>query len=347
LYWILLMGLYQILFLDRVTPYAAVNESVLLCRNLRHQGWMAFANGVLRHVVRARSAPGFARPVYEDLAVEFSHPEWLIGEYRRAFGPEHVREILKWNNKIPQRYARARGDVAALVREVGCGIIEPAPGVGPAMVHVHDMAALIATPAFTAGKFYIMQPWSVHTVAQLPVQDGWNILDMCAAPGGKSLALADAARVQVTALDISPTRIKVIEENARRCQVSTITTRVLDARACATAFEGRQFDAVLLDAPCSNLGVIQRHPEIRWRVQPEMLPAQAACQYELLQSGWQCVKPGGLLLYAVCTVSEQETIDIIERATRALPDLQLQKTELVYPGQRGTDGGFWALFRRK
>jgi len=344
--WILLMGLYQIMFLDRVTPYAAVNESVLLCHHLGHAGWMAFANGVLRHVVHEHSTPGFVRPAFSDLSIQFSHPRWLIDEYQHVFGADRVPAILEWNNQIPQRHARARCPVPELMAELGATLVEAASEVGPTVVRVRDMAAVIASPAFAAGKLYIMQPWSIKTIQHLPLEDGWTVLDMCAAPGGKSIAMADAAKVEILALDITPSRLAIVNENARRCNVTSILTKALDARKCSAILSGRHFNAVLLDAPCTNLGVIQRHPEIKWRVAPKMIAEAAARQLDLMREGTQCLAPGGWLLYAVCTSSIDETTGLIEKVHTAIPSLQLVRSELTCPGQNASDGGFWALFKK-
>ncbi len=344
--WILLVGLYQILFLDRVTPYAAVNECVLLCRHQNNRGWMSFANGVLRTVVRERAQKDFVRPVYDQPAIQFAHPQWLIDEYTAMFGAEHVPAALAWNNSVPQRYVRVRCGVEELKAEMDGGIIAPAPEFGPSIVRVLDMAALIASSAFAAGRVYIMQPWSVRVAGRMPLQAGMRVLDMCAAPGGKSIAMADAADVKIAALDVTPARLALIEGNAKRSGVTTIETRVLDARSCAATLGEATFDAVLLDAPCTNLGVIRRHPEIKWRVQPGMVASVAQQQRDLLREGAKCVKPGGHLLYAVCTVSREETTGVLEMAQRELPWLALKEHELTGPGQNNMDGGFWALFYR-
>lgn len=337
--WILVLALYQIEFLDRVAAYAAVNETVEICRHAGREEWVGYANGVLRTFLRQRELRGIREP--EDAATRWSHPAWLTELYTHVFGAEHLESILTWNNRVPSHYARVRGERDEIIAALPPGSVEPQPEYGSDVVRVRDTPRVLRSAAFRNGALYVMQPWSVYVARQLGVKRGWRVLDMCAAPGGKSIILADDGAAKVVAIDQAAHRVRALNDNLRRCQVTTVESRVLDGHDVVEAFGARTFDAVLLDAPCSNLGVIQRHPEIRWRVGQDEPVRLAAQQAGLLRAALQAVKPGGPVLYSVCTVSPQETTDVMAK----MPPGICERHELTRPGARGFDGGFWALLR--
>lgn len=340
--WILVLALYQIEFLDRVATYAAVNETVQICHHIGRSEWAGYANGVLRTFLRQRELRAIHEP--SDPATRWSHPAWLVECYARVFGPDHLEDILRWNNRVPTHYARVRGVRDDVLANVPAGAAEPAPEFGTEVVRMRDVPRVIHSPAFRDGLLYVMQPWSVRTARMLGVQPGWRVLDMCAAPGGKSIILADDGAAHIVALDNATHRIRALNDNLRRCHVTTVEPRLLDARDVIDTFGPRSFDAVLLDAPCSNLGVIQRHPEIRWRVTPDEPARLARDQRGLLKAALQAVKPGGPVLYAVCTITPEETTHIITEAVQSC-GVTCARQELTRPGANGFDGGYAALLR--
>jgi len=339
--WILVLALYQIEFLDRVAAYAAVNETVEICHHVRRSEWAGYANGVLRTFLRQRELRAIREP--DDLATRWSHPSWLVELYAAVFGAENVEPVLRWNNQIPIHYARVRGVREEVLAALPPGAAEPANEFGADMLRLRDVPRVIHSAAFRDGALYVMQPWSVRTARVLGLQPGWRVLDMCAAPGGKSIILADDGASHVVALDNAAHRIRALNDNLRRCHITTVEPRVLDGRDVLDVFPPRSFDAVLLDAPCSNLGVVQRHPEIRWRVSPDEPARLAREQRALLAAALRAVKPGGPVLYAVCTVTPDETTAVVAEAAQALCEFQ----ELTCPGTGGFDGGYAALLRPK
>ena len=342
--WILIMAAYQLLFLDRVGRHAAVHQAVELCKNVAPRA-AAFVNAVLRALLRlSDSAAHGAIPVPNELAIRFSHPTWIVALYQARFG-DACPAVLAWNNAKRQHFARVRRNPAAVMAELGPAVV-PVEKFGSNFLQMLETFEVINSRSFKQGDLYVMQPWSDRVAGALPVQPGGRILDMCAAPGGKTIALADRAALRIDALEVDPQRADSLRDNLRRCGVTCATVHVMDAAAAATNLGRACYDAVLLDAPCSNLGVVQRHPEVRWRVRYEDVTILAATQAQLLQTAAACVRPGGHILYAVCTMSQEETHECIQSFLRHHAGFTLCKEELSHPGQFDTDGGYWALLRR-
>ena len=194
-----------------------------------------------------------------------------------------------------------------------------------------------------------MQLWSQEVANVAPVKDGDKVLDLCAAPGGKSLALLDRARIKLTACDFSETRLAQLKENFARLgyeNAPNITIKQLDACKANQEFPPNSFDLVLLDAPCSSLGTIQRNPELRWRFKLEQLTEYAALQKSILQAAKTLVAPQGYLLYSVCSFAkaEREAADILRQDKTWI----LVKEKLTYPGEQDSfDGGYYSIWQKK
>jgi 16S rRNA (cytosine967-C5)-methyltransferase len=345
--WLLVTALYQLILLDRITDYAVVNEAVTISKYIRKPAWAGFINGILRAYLR--DAPKRPRTLPDNLpsAIRYSHPAWLVKRWNTSFGEEETEKILAWNNRQPEQYARARNGSEAVAGELGEELVHPAPEFGTDALRILKTSEVIKSRTFEEGKLYLMQPWSMMVARQLPLENGWQVLDMCAAPGGKSIALADRADIHITAADISEARIPRMKENFVRCRVADkITVLVLDGRNSEKAFGSDFFDAVLIDAPCSNLGVIQRNPEVRWRIRPENITELSALQRELLASAVRVVKPGGYVLYAVCTITPEETEQAVNTVLREIPGLECIGSSRNLPGEGTIDGGFRALIRK-
>jgi 16S rRNA (cytosine967-C5)-methyltransferase len=338
--WILVSALYEMLFL-RQPDYAIVNESQLLCCEWRRTSWRGLVNAVLRSALRDGLTLAQLNESAPDMATRYSHPGWLVERWCAEFGEARTRTMLEWNNTTPIHYARVRGaDVATVVAQLPDGCSE-APEFGSNVIQIFDIAAVLNSASFENGQLYIADPWSWQCLDALPVRDGWRILDMCAAPGGKSIALADRADVSVVAADISSARLESVKSNCTRCRCDSIEPTVLDGLRAPQVLGRGSFNCVVVDAPCSNLGVVQRHPEIRWRLQPSEFIALQELQRHLLASAVECVHAGGYLLYAVCTITPEETRDVAS----IIEGAELLETQLQLPGKHGTNGGFHALWR--
>jgi 16S rRNA (cytosine967-C5)-methyltransferase len=338
--WILVAGLYQCMYLEQ-PAYAVVNESQLLCVQRQRSSWRGLVNAVLRAAVRAGCSVEDAHRCAPDMATRYSHPEWLIARFEAACGRRRAEQLLAWNNATPRHYARVRmGAMQTVLQELGDAVSQQ-PTFGDTIVEISDISEVLKSRSFADGEVYICDPWSLTCLAGLPVQAGWRVLDLCAAPGGKSIALADRGDVHVVATDISPARLETLVANCQRCRCPDVEPVVMDGKQAPDKFGTHAFDCVVVDAPCSNLGVVQRHPEIRWRLTEADIQTYQAVQRALLSAARRCVKPGGYLLYAVCTITPEET----DAVASAHTDLRCIERVLRLPGENGINGGYHSLWQ--
>lgn len=345
--WLFILSFYQLVLLDRITDYAAVNEAVAISKSAGKPEWAGFINGILRAFLR--DEPNRPRLPQSDLPLEirYSHPAWLVERWTAAFGEKTTEAILTWNNQQPEQYARVRCDTKKIVGELGEELVQAAPEFGTDVVRILRTSEVIKSKTFKEGKLYLMQPWSTIVAHQLPLEDSWKVLDMCAAPGGKSIALADRAAIHITAADVSEARLPRMKENFARCRVTDkITVTVLDGCKSEKEFGPHSFNAVLVDAPCSNLGVIQRNPEVRWRISLENIRELAQLQIKLLENALKIVKPGGFVLYAICTISPEETDQVVNTILKTVPGINCIGSSINMPGEGNMDGGYRSLIQK-
>jgi 16S rRNA (cytosine967-C5)-methyltransferase len=319
---ILRSGVYQLLFLRRVPAHAVVHDAVSLARVHGHPGVARLVNAVLRQMAARGERPLPDDPV-QRLAVEHSHPRWLVERWLQRLGLEQTVELCRAHNAPPpvavrvNVLARRPEEVAAHLASAGVrvrptvlaeGLIVDGPAeprrrlVEEGVLTVQDLGAMLVT----------------HALYPRP---GETIIDACAAPGGKATHIAERLRDRgrVIACDVHAGRLEVVRRRARALGLRSIEAVVADARTLGERWPGAA-DRVLVDAPCSGLGVVRRRPEIRWRVLPEHLPAHAARQLELLCGACGAVRPGGVLLYSVCTTEPEEGPEVVAQFLRARPD---------------------------
>jgi 16S rRNA (cytosine967-C5)-methyltransferase len=309
---ILHIGLYQLAFM-RVPAHAAVHETVELAKKCASPAEAKFVNAVLR-----RTDPAALKKA--DPWVRLSHPRWLWERHGDAW--------CEWNNTPPPVYVR--GD-------------KPWPGVlestafHPLCYRVVDTKAFFAAP----GQYYVQDPSTLIAVDVLNPQPGESVLDMCAAPGGKTTYIAQKMqnRGQIIATDSSNVRLGLVTENCRRLGVSIVATLACEGARC---LRGRQFDRVLLDAPCSNTGVMRRRVDLRWRIKPEEISRLAALQAKLLAGAAELTKPGGVLVYSTCSLEPEEN----ERVVEKLPGFVLETQRATFPPHDQMDGAFVARLRK-
>jgi 16S rRNA (cytosine967-C5)-methyltransferase len=332
------LGLYQLLFLDRVPAYAAVDASVRLARRAG-PGAAGLVNAVLRRVgLEGRAAlalPDAAADPVARLAVEWSHPRWLVERLAEQVGRDALPALLAAHNRPGRVALRAHpGRVArdALAAELAASGVAVGPGrfAPDALVVERAAGRLRALPAFRAGRFAYQGEASQLVTLLLGLRPGARVLDACAAPGGKALQAAASAGAggRVVALDVQPAGARRIVESAARLGLDTVDVAVADARR--PPLRG-PFDAVLADAPCSGLGTLRRHPELRWRRAPEDLPRLAALQRELLDGVAPLVAAGGVLVYAVCTPLGAETDDVVADFLASNRDFALEPAAPFLP----------------
>ena len=368
---LLRLGGYELLFLDRVPSYATVNELVELAKRRAGPGKARLVNAVLRQIARrerdAWSPPkASGNPV--DLAALVSHPPWLIDMWREQFGPDDSRRLMEANNEeapLVLRANRRRITRDALVQRLCARGIDARPGTwSPLAVRLRGAASPAELAEFLEGLCQV-QGESSQTVGFLAdPRPGMRVLDVCAAPGGKTTHMAELMndRGQIVACDVSERGLARLAENARRLGLDCIRTQVCDATQALPGDSGGGFDRVLVDAPCSGLGTLRGHPEIRWHRTGQDLRRLAALQAGILDQAATRVCPGGLLVYATCTLSRVENEHlveafaerrrdfVVEEAAAHLPDTARSMTAgrylLALPHRHDTDGFFAARMRR-
>jgi 16S rRNA (cytosine967-C5)-methyltransferase len=353
---ILHLALYQLLFMDTVPDYAAVNEAVETAKRRLHAGAAKFANGLLRAVLRARSSlpyPARNDDLVEHLAVVHSHPRWLVRRWIDHLGPERAEAVCLVDNQPPPIVLRAnrlsvsRDDLIDHLR---------AEGVEAGPVEHDDAAVHIAAPprpldaldAFVRGEFYVQDVTPMRVTRLLDPKPGERVLDLCAAPGGKTTHCAelmdDAGRV--VACDLDENRLKIIEQNVARLGITCVETARCDARHVPQLIPPGTFDRVLLDVPCSNTGVLRRRVEARWRLGEGDIASLTERQAELLDAAALMLKPGGVLVYSTCSIEPEENDRLVRRFLSRHGQFALDDETLVLPSADGGDGGFMARLSR-
>ena len=367
---ILRLGLYQIFYLDKVPPSAACNTSVELAKKYGHKGVAGFVNAVLRTALREPEKAAFPRGrghAAQELALRSQHPLWLVQHWLKEFGLEETAKLCDFDNESAPLCLRANtlncSREKLLAELAACGTEAVASAWAPEGLKVLSHGALDSLAALQEGRAQVQDESSMlvaHVVAPRP---GEFILDCCSAPGGKTTHMAALMenRGRIVAGDIYGHKLARIEENARRLGLSIIETVLLDARQAGSRFKG-QADRVLVDAPCSGLGVLRRKPDARWHKKQEELSALPELQLEILESAAEAVRPGGVLVYSTCTIEAGENRAVVEAFLENRKDFTLEKTgsflpcpsshreeEMVqlYPQRDGTDGFFIARLKRR
>lgn len=364
---ILEMGIYQILMMEHIPDSAACNEAVKLAKKHGFSSLSGFVNGVLRGISREKG--NISWPDRKDtvryLSVMYSLPEWIVRRWIKVYGAEKTEDFGRFFLQEQPVTLRIR-DLSrreALVRELQESGVTVLPGqIFENAVRIAGFGRLEDLPSFAAGAFAVQDESSMMTVAAAGLQGNEQIIDVCAAPGGKSLQAADLLTGgRVIARDKSEEKAELIRSSIRRTGAQHIETQVCDARVLQPQDAGRA-DVVIADLPCSGLGVIGRKPDIRYVMTPEETESLVRLQKEILQTVSQYVKPGGLMIYSTCTVNAAENQEMVRWMTEAMPfkaesmDPYLpaclhngetaQGMRQILPGEFGTDGFFAARLRR-
>jgi 16S rRNA (cytosine967-C5)-methyltransferase len=314
------LALYQLRKLDRIPPRAAIHESVELVKRARKRSAAPFVNAVLRKLAAAAPLPhpststeeSFASP--ESLARALAHPLWLVERWVRAYGLAAAHQICQYDQSVPATAIRLRDPAAE--NDLRAEGIDLAPGA--LLASARRVSTANISPARAAGQA-VIQDEASQLVAAL-VGRGSRILDGCAAPGGKTLAMADSnPDATITAVELHPHRARLLQKllrsaaaspAARPHNIQIITADLQTAPLHAT------FDRVLVDVPCSGTGTLARNPEIKWRLQPEDLEDLRARQLAILRSALTQVAPGGRLIYSTCSLEKAENENVVEEALK-------------------------------
>lgn len=355
---ILRLGVYQLREMDGVPTYAAVSQSVELTRVAGAPKASGLVNGVLQSVRRKPDEPRFPdfdRDPVGDLTSRGSHPRWLIERWIGRYGAEATRELVEANNRIPPVDLRPIGisvdEAVERLNAAGIGT-RPVPGFPSALrldAGANPGDAVRAIPAI------VQDPAAGAVVDFVDAVEGATVLDVAAAPGGKTVGLAERAGY-VVASDLSPRRLRRVGANARRLGMEARVGRVA-ADAADPPF--RPQPLVLLDAPCAGTGTLRRHPDGRWRVNPAELQSLQSLQQRLLEGASNAVAPGGMLVYSTCSLEPEENEEQVERFLKSHPDFRLAPPPVDFdseflngdflqllPQRHGVDGAFAARMER-
>lgn len=346
---ILMLGAYQLLY-TRIRPHAVIHETVKLCRSARVVSAAGFVNAVLRNLQRnLASLPQPQGSEMETLSVVHSHPEWLVRRWVERYGIESATNILVTNNHPPPVHLRVntlRFDAASVRARLEAEGVRVEPTTfGPEVFAVRSGAPQ-RTHVFKEGGFYIQDPASEILGAAAGSLVGKRVLDVAAAPGGKTVQFAVRMNGEgsIVCIDSSLGRMQRWRENIDRLGIRFAHPVVADGRRLPLL---QKFDLVAVDAPCSSLGVIRRHPEIKWWLRPEDLAGFQDVQLQILESCANNVRDNGEMIYSVCSFEPEETIEIKERFLAAHPEFAEVQSLTLLPHVHGTDGFYIAKFRKK
>jgi len=371
LWTILRLGVYQIMMLDGIPSHAAVHETVELCKRAGRMRWSGFVNGVLRGATRlatdqfvsepsASAVPvghdrhrKLVKPVFFEpdadlaayLAGAYSLPMWLTERWVKRFERPELIRIAAWFNSPPPLLLRAnslcssRDAVLSAFQDNGI-VVRPLEDTDSIIVEGgHRIDQL---PGFEAGWFVVQDFSASRAAIKLAPKPGQRVWDVCAAPGGKSCHLAEIMRNEgeILATDIRSDRLEIVHENARRLGATIIRTRLVDEEGFR--LPPGPFDAILVDVPCSNTGVLGKRPEARWRITPDGMHELTHVQAHLLGWSLERLNPGGRLVYSTCSIEPAENQEIVRQVLTYFPNARLLEEDVFTPG-KPADGAYQAL----
>ncbi len=364
---ILRLGLYQIFYMDKVPASAACNEMVEITKRHSHPGTVKFVNAVLRTAAREPEKAAFpsgSGHAVEELALRTFHPQWLVKLWSKEFGFSAAEKLCAFDNEdapLCFRTNTLKTTREALLQELSRqGAPSEASPWAPEAVRCLSHGALDHLPALQEGLCQVQDESSMQVAHVLDPQPGERIIDCCAAPGGKTTHIAALMKNEghILAGDLYEHKLQRIEDNAARLGVKIIKTRLMDARETGRLFPG-QADRVLVDAPCSGLGVLRRKPDARWNKSLEEIRELPPLQLAILSSAAEALRPGGVLVYSTCTILQEENEAVVKAFLETHPAFSLEQTGAFLPGKKredqmvrllptvdGTDGFFIARLKK-
>ncbi len=376
---LLWLGAYQLVMLSGIPDYAIVNETAELAKRAGKPQWTGFVNAVLRslggnvtdEIVAAAAVNAVPlatttehgaryRVITNDVFIDpaqdwpgyfahaFSFPQWLVARWHKRFDPEELTRLGFWFNSPSKLCLRVnplrttREKFLEALKAVG---IEARAGKFADAVWLEESAFVQGLPGYHEGWFAVQDESAIAAAALLDPQPGQRVLDLCAAPGGKTAHLAALMQNQgrLLATDVDGKRLKRIDETCRRLGVEIVETRVIARDGVNLPDE--TFDRILLDVPCSNTGVLGKRPEVRWRLRPEEISELAGIQVGLLRRACDRLAAGGRLVYSTCSIEPEENRAVVDAVLREQPELTLVEDRSHIPGQPA-DGGYQALVLR-
>lgn len=364
---LLRLSVYQMVYLDKIPDRAVIHEAVEIAKKRGHRGIAGLVNGVLRSIQRngIPSLDSISDPA-QRLAITTSHPQWLVERWMNQYGLEKTQDMCEKNLQAPVQTARvnvlktSREHLLELLEEEGL-IAEPSPIIP---ISVRAVKGNLAhSKYYEKGYFTIQDESSMLAAYALNLSPRQKVLDACAAPGGKAAHMAEMLENtgEVIALDLHAHKAKLITEQANRLGLQNITVQILDSRKVNEMFPGQSFDRVLVDAPCSGLGVLRRKPDIKYAKTAADIYSLKTVQADILNATAKLVKTGGVLVYSTCTVDQEENVKAAENFLIDHPDFEPYPLQLpeaisalangyyvqIMPQDFESDGFFISSFRKK
>ncbi len=351
---VLYVGLYQLLFMNNVEEYAAINETVEAAKSRPGgHGNASMINAVLRRAQRETDQI-FSELKRQPDDIRLSHPDYLLQRWSRQYGEIDTRKLAEWNNHPPETILRVEQGVLTpddfLAKMADADIELKLPPFSdrekfyilPRGLAVHKL------PGYAEGWFTVQDPATSVPIDLLRPFPGESVLDACAAPGGKTAMIASRmkGKGELVAMDLHDDRIALLQENMDRLNLGWVELVQGDACAPGKALADRKFDAILLDVPCLNTGVLRRRIDARWRVNTNRIKAIAEVQYGMLSAAAERLKENGRIVYSTCSLEPEENEDLIARWVREHPGFSKTKAKKTFPPKSGTDGAFAAVIRR-
>lgn len=367
---ILKMGIYQIFFMDSVPSSAAVNESVILAKKYGNKGSVGYVNGMLRNISRNKEELGDTDidDPRKRISVKYSHPSWIVDKWIEEYGIKFTEDLCRSNNEKPKlnitvnTLKTSRDDLKSKLEKKGFEIRESKYSADSLIIE--NPFKISETKEFKDGEFTIQDESSALVAQIMNPEPGSIVIDVCSAPGGKSVHIAQKMqnKGRIISRDIHEHKLNLIRKNTERLGIDIIETEIYDAEEIDDSLINLA-DYVLVDAPCSGLGLIRRKPEIKINKTQEDINSLSNLQFKILNNAKNYLKVGGTLIYSTCTLGKRENMDIVDKFLKEnkefskldlsgpiknkldMPSLERGYIEL-YPNIHGTDGFFIAKMKK-
>jgi 16S rRNA (cytosine967-C5)-methyltransferase len=363
---LLRMGAYQLFCQDRIPDHAAVSQTVEIAVNRLNKSAAGLINAILRRLARERErweTPPEGSDELGKLAFFHSHPRWIVRELATRFGDDELPKVLEANNtRVPLTVVvnRLRYTDEEFIRFLRSRALRYEPSVLlDGYYRLSTTALFQLQPLLDEGQVTVQDESAGMAVQLMDPQPGERVLDLCAAPGGKLLSIYQRMRGEgtIVAVDIAEDRVARLRENIQRTEATNVEVYTADAREFTS---GEQFDRVLTDVPCSGMGLLRKHPDVRWRRKSHHLPMQRKLQQEIIAHAAELVKPGGILVYSTCSILPSENSETVNTFLRSFPEFHKEDARGFVPesvvGEHGdvetfthihnTDGAYSARMRR-
>jgi len=317
---ILRMGVYQVIFMDRIPDRAAVNETVNLSKKYGHKGIVGFVNGVLRNISKNKEKLMIVKnkDKLTYLSIKYSYPKWMIENWIKEYGYEFTEKLCKGNNSRPKLNIRvntlkiSRDQLLDIFSSYGY-IVYKTKYAKDGLI-IDNPRRITSLEEYRNGYFIIQDESSMLVSQTIDPKEGSLVLDLCSAPGGKSTHMAQIMNNsgKIISRDIYSHKLHLVQENAHRLGIDIIETEIFDATKFDEKFREKA-DYCIIDAPCSGLGIIRRRPEIKWNRKEEDIQELTKIQWEIINNAKSYLKPGGVMVYSTCTISKEENEDMVNK----------------------------------